>query len=215
MAQILPPWTNRLPLFGAVGGAVLSVGAVAFVWYFFSPWYTDVGYRPRQPVPYSHKLHAGDMEINCRYCHAMVEYSPAAGVPPTQTCMNCHTLAMKDSPLLQPIRDSASTKFPMRWIRIHELPDFVYFEHASHVNAGVGCVSCHGRIDQMEVVRQEKPLSMTWCLECHLDPAPNLRPVDQVTNMRWTPPSNQLEWAAKTIQERRIRPPTDCSGCHR
>ncbi len=103
----------------------------------------------------------------------------------------------------------------MRWVRVHELPDYVYFEHAAHVKAGVGCVSCHGRVDQMEVVHQEKPLSMGWCLECHRDPGPNLRPVDQVTNMRWVPPANQAEWAEQTIAERHIQPPVDCSGCHR
>jgi hypothetical protein len=129
--------------------------------------------------------------------------------------MNCHTLAKKDSPLLLPIRDSAASNMPMRWVRVHELPDYVYFEHASHLHAGVGCVSCHGRIDQMEVVHQEKPLSMGWCLDCHRDPAPNLRPVDQVTNMRWIPPTNHSEWARRAIQERHIEPPVDCSGCHR
>ena len=215
MAQIFPERINQLPLILGIGLPAGLVGATLFVWYFLSPWYTQVGYQPKQPVFYSHKLHAGDMEINCRYCHSAVEVSPAAGVPPTQVCMNCHTLAKKDSPLLQPIRDSAANKFPMRWVRVHEVADYVYFEHAAHVNAGVGCVSCHGRIDQMDVVHQEKPLSMSWCLECHRDPAPNLRPVDQVTNMRWVPPSNHLEWAAKTISERNIKPPVDCSGCHR
>jgi Cytochrome c7 and related cytochrome c len=215
VAQIFPERMNQLPLVLGVSLPLGLIGAIAFIWYYFSPWYTDVGYQPIQPVAYSHRLHAGDMEINCRYCHAMVEISPAAGVPPTHTCMNCHTLAKKDSPLLQPIRDSASSNFPMRWVRVHELPDFVYFEHAAHVKAGVGCVSCHGRVDQMEVVHQEKPLSMGWCLDCHRDPGPNLRPVDQVTNMRWVPPANQAQWAQQTIAERHIQPPVDCSGCHR
>ena len=133
MAQIFPEKMNQLPLVLGVGLPLGLIGAIGFVWYYFSPWYTDVGYQPTQPVAYSHRLHAGDMEINCRYCHAMVEVSPAAGVPPTQVCMNCHLLAKKDSPLLQPIRDSASTNFPMHWVRVHELPDFVYFEHAAHV----------------------------------------------------------------------------------
>ena len=215
MAQIFPEQFNRLPLALGVGAPLGLVLAVAFVWYYFSPWYTDVGYQPTQPVPYSHKLHAGDMQIDCRYCHAMVERSPVATVPPTQVCMNCHTLAKKDSPLLQPIRDSASTSFPMRWVRVHELPDFVYFNHAAHVHAGVGCASCHGRIDQREKVHQEMPLSMGWCLECHRDPGPHLRPLDQVTNMRWIAPTSQAEFATKAIQERHIRPPVDCSGCHR
>ena len=215
MAQIFPERSNLAPLVLGVALPAGLVGATLFIWYFFSPWYTDVGYQPKQPVPYSHKLHAGDMEINCRYCHAMVEVSPAAGVPPTQTCMNCHTLAKKDSPLLQPIRDSASTKFPMRWVRIHELPDYVYFEHASHVNAGVGCVSCHGRIDQMEVVTQSQPLSMSWCLDCHRNPGEQRRPVSEVTNMKWAPPKDRAALAAQLQKEHPVNPPTNCSGCHR
>ena len=215
MAQILPPWTNRLPLFGAVGGAVLSVGAVAFVWYFFSPWYTDVGYRPVQPVPYSHRLHAGDLGLDCRYCHASVERSPVANVPPTSACMNCHKTVKRDSPLLEPLRVSASTGRPMRWVRVHKLPDFAYFRHDVHVAAGIGCVTCHGRIDEMDVVMQMKPLSMSWCLDCHRDPGPNRRPVSEVTNMKWTPPKDRDALAARLQQENPVNPPVNCSGCHR
>ena len=131
MAQIFPERSNQLPLVLGLGLPLGLVGAVAFVWYYFSPWYTQVGYQPTQPVPYSHRLHAGDMQINCRYCHARVEVSPVAGVPPTQVCMNCHRLAKKDSPLLQPIRDSAASGFPVRWVRVHELPDYAYFNHAA------------------------------------------------------------------------------------
>ena len=140
MAQIFPERSNQLALVLGLGLPLGLVAAVAFVWYYFSPWYTQVGYQPTQPVPYSHRLHAGDLEINCRYCHARVDVSPVAGVPPTQVCMNCHRLAKKDSPLLQPIRDSAASGFPVRWVRVHELPDYAYFNHAAHVHAGVGCV---------------------------------------------------------------------------
>ncbi len=215
MAQIFPERLNNLPLAVGLGAPLGLIGAVAFVWYFFSPWYTQVGYQPTQPVPYSHKLHAGDMEINCRYCHAAVETSAVASIPPTQVCMNCHQLAKKDSPLLQPIRDSAASQQPMEWVRVHELADYVYFNHASHVHAGVGCVECHGRIDQMEVVKQEQPLSMGWCLDCHRNPGPHLRPPDQVTNMRWAPSAAHDELSAQWISERHIKPPTDCWGCHR
>jgi cytochrome c7-like protein len=215
MAQILPPWTNRLPLIGALGGAVLSVGAVAFVWYFFSPWYTDVGYRPVQPIPYSHRLHAGELGLDCRYCHASVERSPVANVPPTSACMNCHKTVRRDSPLLEPLRVSASTGRPMRWVRVHKLPDFAYFAHSVHVAAGIGCVTCHGRIDEMDVVMQMKPLSMSWCLDCHRNPGPNRRPVSEVTNMKWTPPKDRDALAAKLQQERPVAPPVNCSGCHR
>ena len=215
MAQILPPWTNRLPLIGAVGGAVLSVGLVGFVWYFFSPWYTDVGYRPVQPVPYSHRLHAGEMGIDCRYCHASVERSPVANVPPTSACMNCHKTVRRDSPLLEPLRVSATTGRPMRWVRVHKLPDFAYFRHDVHVAAGIGCVTCHGRIDEMDVVMQMKPLSMSWCLDCHRNPGPNRRPVSEVTNMKWTPPKDRDALAARLQQEHPVKPPVECSGCHR
>jgi hypothetical protein len=185
------------------------------VWYYGSPRYTDVGYRPHQPVPYSHKLHVGELGLDCRYCHVSVEVSPVANVPPTRTCMNCHKLVARDSEKLAPIRESEASGFPMRWIRVHHLPDYAYFNHAAHVRAGVGCVTCHGRIDEMEEVMQVQPMSMGWCLDCHRNPAPNLRPRDQVTNMRWSPPDDQLELAAVLIAENGIRPPVDCSGCHR
>ncbi len=215
MAQIFPPWWNKLPLAVAIAGSLLPVFAVAGVWYFFSPWYTDVGYRPAQPVPYSHKLHVGELGLDCRYCHASVEISAVANLPPTQTCMNCHQLVKRDSAVLAPIRDSASSGRPMRWIRVHELPDYAYFTHRSHVTAGIGCVTCHGRIDEMETVTQMAPLSMGWCLECHRNPGPNRRPVSEVTNMKWTPPRDPQMRLAQLERERPVKPPTDCSGCHR
>jgi len=190
-----------------------GLSAVGFVDYYFSPKYTDVGYMPTQPVPYSHKLHVGTLGLDCRYCHASVEVSPVANVPPTQVCMNCHAIIKRDSPKLEPIRNSLATGKPMRWIRVHNLPDYAYFNHSVHVRAGVGCVSCHGQIDQMEVVHQAKPLSMSWCLDCHRNPAPNLRPAEEVTNMQWIAPRDQATWAAEAAT--RVHPPVDCSGCHR
>ena len=215
MAQILPPWINRLPLVAAVGGLVAPVAVIGAIWYWFSPKFTDAGYRPIQPVPYSHKLHAGDLGIDCRYCHASVEVSPVANIPPTSACMNCHRLVKRDSPLLEPIRDSASSGRPMRWVRVHKLPDYAYFEHRSHIAAGIGCVTCHGRIDEMEVVTQMQPLSMSWCLDCHRNPGPNRRPVSEVTNMKWAPPKDATALAAKLQEERPVHPPVECSGCHR
>ncbi|HSR53678.1 MAG TPA: cytochrome c3 family protein [Acidobacteriota bacterium] len=202
----------------AVGGAVMAAAVAGGMWYFFSPEYTDVGYAPVQPVPYSHALHAGQMEIDCRYCHASVEKSAAAVIPPTQTCMNCHQLVLRDSPKLAPLVDSSTSKNHMRWVRVHDLPQYAYFDHSSHVLKGVGCVSCHGRIDQMEVVHQVKPLSMAWCLDCHRNPGPHLRPLNEVTNMNWMPPSDPQEHEAfiqSAMAERNINPPVDCSGCHR
>ena len=215
MAQIFPEWANKIPLYFAVGGPIASVLLVGGVWYYASPEYTDVGYRPKQPVPYSHKLHVGELGLDCRYCHASVEVSPVANIPPTQVCMNCHKFIARESASLEPIRESESSGMPMQWVRVHNLPDFAYFDHRPHLRAGVACVTCHGRLDQMEVVRQVEPLSMSWCLDCHRNPAPHLRPAEQVTNMRWLPPENQLELAMNIIEKKRISPPEDCSGCHR
>jgi cytochrome c7-like protein len=215
LAQLFPKRANYLALILAVAGPLAGTLAIGGVWYYGSPRYTDVGYRPHQPVPYSHALHAGEMGIDCRYCHATVEVSSTATVPPTQTCMNCHRLVKKDSQALAPIRDSAASGRPMRWIRVHNLPDYVYFNHSVHIRAGVGCVTCHGRIDQMAEVTQAQPLSMSWCLDCHRNPAPNLRPTESVTDMEWYPPANQNEVAAAIIRDKKLAPPVDCSGCHR
>ena len=215
MAQLFPKSLNRLPLIAAAAAPFLGVIAVGGVWYYGSPHYTDVGYMPVQPVPYSHALHVGELGLDCRYCHASVEVSPVANVPPTQTCMNCHTIVARDSEKLAPIRESLATGKRMRWVRVHNLPDYAYFNHAVHVNAGVGCISCHGKIHEMEVVRQAKPLSMSWCLDCHRNPAPHLRPPEEVTNMEWFPPKDHAEFAQRRIAENRIRPPVDCTGCHR
>lgn len=215
MAQIFPRWTNELPLRLAVGGAVLGLLVVAGIWYFFSPQYTDVGYQPEQPVFYSHKLHAGDLGINCLYCHATVDRAPVAVVPPTEVCLNCHRTVKRDSPALAVVRESAATGRPIQWVRVHSLPGFAHFDHRAHVRAGVGCSTCHGRIDQMDVVSQAQPLSMSWCLDCHRNPDPYLRPADEVTNMDWSPPRDQLESAARIKKAKGIRPPLDCSGCHR
>jgi hypothetical protein len=215
VAQIFPEWTNKLPPFIALGLIALLAGIVGLVWYYFSPWYTDVGYQPVQPVPFSHKLHNDDLGIDCRYCHNFVEVSPVANVPPTQTCLNCHNIIKRDSEKLTEIMESWMEKKPMQWIRVHKLPDYVYFDHRIHLRAGVGCYSCHGNINQLEAVKQNKPLSMSWCLDCHRDPDLHLRPVSEITNMYWTPPDNQLEFAEETRKERGINPGTDCSACHR
>lgn len=209
MAQIFPRWLNRLPIYLAGGGGLLGLSTVFLVTYFFSPSHTDVGYMPHQPVPYSHKLHVGELGLDCRYCHASVESSPVANIPPTSVCMNCHRLVARDAASLAPLRESASSGRPMRWVRVHKLPEYVYFDHRAHVSAGIGCVSCHGRVDEMDEVRQVEPLSMSWCLECHRDPAPHLRPPEEVTNMKW------MRAAGRPSETRPVEPPLDCSGCHR
>ncbi len=215
MAQIFPEWANRIPKAVPVVLLFIGAGAAAFIWYFGSPWHTDVGYMPEQPVPYSHALHAGDLELDCRYCHTGVEVSAVAMVPPTQTCMNCHQLIKPSSEKLAPIRVSWETKRPMEWIKVHKVPDYAYFDHSAHIRAGVGCESCHGDVASMEVVKQTQPLSMGWCLACHKNPDPHLRPSDKITAMNWTPPADQAEFAARARNELRLDPPITCSGCHR
>jgi hypothetical protein len=215
LAQIFPEAANKAAVGLAAAASLGLVLAVGVVWYYFSPEYTDVGYRPVQPIPYSHRLHAGELGIDCRYCHASVETSAVAVVPPSRTCMNCHALVKKESPLLAPLRASLEFGQPLEWVRIHNLPDYAFFNHAAHVRAGVGCASCHGRIDTMEVVQQVEPLSMSWCLDCHRDPVPHLRPRDQVTNMKWVAPENQRELGREIVATLGLKPPTECSGCHR
>jgi len=208
--QLFPRSLNYLPLALAVGAAGAGVSLTWAIWYYFSPKNLQVGYAPEQPIRYSHKLHVDELGIDCRYCHANVERSQEAMVPPTQTCMGCHAVVKKDSPELALLRDSWATGKPVPWIRVHKLPDHAFFDHSAHLAAGVGCVSCHGRIDQMEVVRLESPLAMGWCLECHRDPQPNLRPKSELTNMTWQRPESGAELASA-----QVHPPEHCSGCHR
>ena len=215
MAQIFPKWSNKIPPILLVSILIIVSGVVGFFWYYGSPKYTDVGYRPEQPVPYSHKLHAGDLGLDCRYCHVGVEVSASATVPPTQTCMNCHTLVKADSKKLARVLQSWTSGEPIDWVRIHDLPDYAYFNHSAHINAGVGCISCHGNIAEMEKVTQVEPLSMGWCLDCHREPELHLRPLSEITNMKWIPPENQMALAREIIKEKNINPPVDCSGCHR
>ena len=216
MTAIFPKWTNKLPPFMALAVVAGGLSVIFVVWYWFSPRHIEVGYQPLQPVLYSHKLHAGLLGIDCRYCHRMVEDGPQASIPDTATCMNCHAQVKADSDQLSLVRESAETGAPIPWIKVHMLPDYVYFDHSVHVTAGVGCVSCHGRIDQMEVVRQEKPLSMSWCLECHINPEPNLRPTSEVTNMGYDHDTAEAKAAAEQIlKEKNINPPIHCGACHR
>ena len=212
-----PKWVDDLrPLLAA-----LALGApvvlVALVWYGGSPATTDVGYAPVQPVPYSHALHAGDLGIDCRYCHTTVEVAAHAAIPPTETCMNCHTNIRGASPRLLPVRESYASGMPVPWVRVHDLPDYVYFNHSAHVRRGVGCVECHDRVDKMEVVYQAKTLSMSWCLDCHRNPDASLRPPELVTQMDWAPPEGRSRAeVGREVRERlSLRPSEDCSTCHR
>jgi len=210
-----PKWTWVLRpgiALAALGGLVYA-SVVIFLG--FSPKATDVGYMPTQPVPYSHALHVGQLGMDCRYCHTGVEVAAAAAIPPTQTCMNCHSKVRANSEKLIPVRESYATGMPVPWIRVHDLPDYAYFDHSAHVRRGVGCVSCHGRIDTMEVVFQAEPLSMGWCLECHRNPENHLRPVEFVTQLDWVPEEDQLALGTRLREINNINPPTDCNTCHR
>jgi hypothetical protein len=215
MNPIFPKSADRYFRIGLIGVLAGAGVATALGMYLLHPQRIETGYTPRQPVPYSHKLHAGNLGMDCRYCHTAVETAAHANIPATETCMNCHTTVRKDSPLLEEVRESYSSGQPIPWVRVHKLPDYVYFNHSAHVNAGVSCASCHGRVDQMVEVKQVKPLTMAWCLECHRDPAPNIRPKELVTRLDWKPAADPRIIGAELVQKLKINPPTNCSGCHR
>ncbi len=224
--QIFPRSLNKLPLVVAVGANLALVGVVFVFWYWLSPKNLVMGYAPTQPVPYSHRLHVGQLGMDCRYCHANIERAAKAMIPPTQVCMGCHAIVKTDSAKLAPIRASFETDKAIEWVQVHRLPDHVYFDHSAHLHAAIGCVSCHGRVDEEEIVKVQKPMSMGWCLECHRDPTPNLRPKTEITNMTWTndgsftPPEFKPEGCPTRHEGREaekpcVSPPTNCSGCHR
>ena len=217
-----PRWANYL----VPAGLLVAIGLLTYVpllWSLgFSPHTTDVGYQPKQPIPFSHQQHAGDLKIDCRYCHSTVDQAAFAAIPPTQVCMNCHASIKSDSPLLVVLRDSYSSGEPVVWTKVHDLPDFVYFNHSAHIQKGVGCASCHGRIDQMPEVFQSEPISMSWCLRCHRQPELFLRPREQVTNMQWDPLAatgkSQRELGSELKQAHHVQSPefmTSCTTCHR
>lgn len=216
--SLLPRWVDRIrPLLGA-SLALGPVYVIGLAYLAGSPRTTDVGYMPKQPVPFSHALHAGELGIDCRYCHTTVENAAHAAVPSTSVCMNCHNQVAPNSEKLAPVRESAETGEPIPWVRVHDLPDFAYFDHSAHVARGVSCISCHGRIDEMEEVRQVETLSMGWCLDCHRNPEPHLVPRDKVTDLRWVQqlePNERAEMGANLRETHDINPSTDCSTCHR
>ena len=219
MTQVFHPSMNtfaRVTIFGAAFFALGLVGAAYAL--FRSPYVTGQHEPVNQPVQFSHEHHAGALGIDCRYCHTSVEKSSFAGMPPTTTCMNCHKQIWTNAALLEPVRSSFSTNTPLRWSRIHDLPDFVYFDHSIHVAKGVGCATCHGRVDRMPLMYQNASLQMEWCLDCHRNPEKYIRPKDQVFNMAWQPPADQLQKGAELVKNYKVLPPrtlTSCSTCHR
>ncbi|HTU02192.1 MAG TPA: cytochrome c3 family protein [Candidatus Sulfotelmatobacter sp.] len=216
MSQIFRPSANTIAKVTLFGG-ILFVG-LAFLagWaYIRSPFRTGVEVPRNQPVPFSHKHHVGDDGIDCRYCHSYVETSANAGIPPTRICMNCHSVLFTDSPILEPVRESYRTGQPIVWNRVYLLAQFVYFNHSIHVNKGIGCSTCHGRVDQMPLTWAANPMFMEWCLGCHRAPEQYVRPKDQVFNMAYQPPANQLELGRRLVAEYKIERFTSCNNCHR
>jgi hypothetical protein len=219
MPQIFHHSTNvlaKLTIFGAIFiilGALWVVAAINR-----SSWNTGAFVERKQPVQFSHKHHAGDDGIDCRYCHTSVETSASAGMPPTQTCMNCHSQIWADSPYLEPVRESARTGKPIQWTRVNDLPDYVYFNHSIHVNKGVGCSTCHGNVAQMPLMYQAASLQMEWCLACHRNPENFVRDKKDIFKMDWQPPANQAQAGAELVKQNKIqdaRALTSCSTCHR
>jgi len=232
-----PSWVNKFTLL-VIGGGLAVAGYLATCLFAgIHPSIINVGHQPKQPVPFSHKIHAGALKLDCRYCHNTVEKAGHAAIPPTSTCGNCHggnrvkvdeqgqpvTLGViqPESTLLTKVRESLEDNVPIEWERVHDLPDFVYFNHSVHISRGVSCVSCHGRIDKMEIVTQVEPLSMKWCLDCHRNPEKNIRDPELVTQLDFVPKDgdgNEIdqetygkEWAEKL----QINPNISCSTCHR
>jgi hypothetical protein len=222
MSDIFPKWTNRLPLMIIVGVVLVSTAVTAGVWYYFTNKYTNAGFMPVQPVAFSHEIHAGDLGVDCRYCHNAVEKSWYSNVPASSVCMNCHNQVLKDDPKLAVVRDSYASGKPIKWIQIHKLPDYVYFNHSVHVNRGVSCVECHGQINHMDEVHQAKALSMSFCLDCHRNPAAHLRPLDKITDLDWKWSDNPVEAAdlqkangKKFVHDWNVESMQNCSACHR
>jgi hypothetical protein len=218
MSKLFPKSANKLPLQIILLVFVLGGIAAAATTYYATNKYTNVGYAPVQPVPFSHSLHAGQLGIDCRYCHVGVDKGPTSTVPTSQTCMNCHNQVKADSPLLEVVRNSYASGDPVPWVKVHQAPDYVYFNHSVHIARGVSCVECHGRVDEMDVVQQAQPLSMGFCLDCHRAPENFVRDPKLVTQLDWKHPEGaegQLRDGKKFVHDWNIKPPQSCSGCHR
>ena len=205
MAQIFHPSTNAIARLRILLGLGSVAGfLVAFDLITRSPYTTEVNVARAQPVPFSHKHHA-NMGIDCRYCHTSVEDAAFAGIPPTKTCMYCHSMIFSEAPMLEPVRESWKTGKSLQWDRVHDLPQFVYFNHSIHVNKGIGCSTCHGRVDEMPLMRKQNTLFMSWCLDCHRQPEQFVRPKSELFNMAWQPPANQAEVGAQLVKEYKIK----------
>jgi hypothetical protein len=216
MAQIFHPSFNSLSRLSIVFGGVLAGAALLGILQIGrSPYVTRAQETREQPVPFSHKHHVSGLGLDCRYCHTSVETSAFAGIPPTKTCMTCHSQIWADSPMLEPVRESYRTDESIEWLRLHDLADFVYFNHSIHVNKGVGCDTCHGPVNDMPLMWKEKTLQMEWCLECHREPEQFVRPREEVFNYEWVPPTDQLTLGRELVEKYDIQRLDNCSVCHR
>ena len=219
MSQIFHRHTNvysRLSILGILLFALMLGGVVGML--HLSGYNTRQNDFIEQPIQFSHAHHVGGMGIDCRYCHTSVEQAAFANIPPTKTCMNCHSQIWNTAPILEPVRASFRDNTPLKWTRVHDLPDFVYFNHSIHVKQGVGCATCHGPVDKMPLVYQFAPLTMNWCLDCHRNPGNFIRPRSEVFNMAWERPSGDPEFGARLVKEHNIASVeqlTSCSTCHR
>jgi hypothetical protein len=216
MAQLFHRSTNTISRVSIFGAVFFLAG---LTWVFArldrSGYATGEGVVRAQPIPFSHEHHTAGLGIDCRYCHTSVEESSFAGIPPTATCMNCHKLIWSDSPMLEPVRASLASDRSLRWQRVYDLPDFVYFNHAIHVAKGIGCESCHGRVDRMPLLYRAQPLQMEWCLDCHRHPERHVRPKSAVFRLGWEPPPGTGGLQAALAEEYGLRRVTDCGACHR
>lgn len=217
MPQLFPRSANAFSRF-TIFGAVFLLGGIGYVGTEInrSGYGTQTDVYVDQPVPFSHQHHVGQLGLDCRYCHTSVETSAVAGVPPTKTCMNCHSQVWTNAPMLEPVRESFRTDASIEWVKVHDLPDFVYFDHSIHVAKGVACETCHGPVNDMPLVYKANTLFMDWCLECHRNPEKYVRPKDAVFEFGWEPPGgDQMALGKALVAQNDIQPKTDCSTCHR
>jgi hypothetical protein len=222
MSDIFPKWTNRLPIKVLFGAFLLGSATVVGTWYYATPKYSRVGYQPIQPVPFSHSIHADQLGLDCRYCHNGVEKSWYSNIPSASTCMNCHNQVLPNDPRLELVRESFQTGKSIPWVQVHKVPDYVFFNHSVHVNRGISCVECHGQINKMDEVSHAKPLSMTFCLDCHRHPEQKLRPPEKITDLNWKWSDNpkvaaELQKAngEKFKQDWKVESLQNCAACHR
>jgi hypothetical protein len=219
MSALFKPSANFIARFSLIAVASVLGGGLLGLWgYFRTPYAQGLQEEIAQPVLFDHRHHVVDDLIDCRYCHFNAERGASAGIPSTEMCLNCHSQIWNKSPKLEPVRRSYFTGTPIEWNRVHQLPDFTYFNHSIHVNKGIGCATCHGRIDQMAAVTKVASLQMSWCLECHRNPAPNLRPRDQITSMTWQPPADPAAarlLASDLTKSYDVNSRVSCTTCHR